>query len=326
MTKNISFDRILTSLRDNVQPLTPKMLAAFSDLTPAEATHLQQEWPRIPVQRKRDLLRQLADVLEDDFVASFETLAKTVIHDEDAQVRAGAIRLLWDSGDPRIATTLLDMLQNDPDPEPRAEAASVLGSYIYLGELEELDPALQTRIEDAVLAAAQSDADQSVQRKAIEALGYSSRKEVPALIESAYKHADPRWVASALFAMGRSSDPTWEELVIRAFTHEQPLVRLAAVEAAGELELSGARDILLNILEEEDEDEDLTRAVIWSLSQIGGEDVRTYFYNLLDATEDEDLMDFIEEALDNLTFSEGKLDLGFDLFNFDPDAPPEDDR
>lgn len=37
-------------------------------------------------------------------------------------------------------------------------------------------------------------------------------------------------------------------------------------------------------------------------------------------------MDFIEEALDNLTFSEGKLDLGFDLFNFDPDAPPDDDR
>ncbi len=322
MTAKTSFNRILAALRDNAQPLTPKLLAALSDLTPAEISDLQQAWPHIAPQRKHDLLDRLADMMEDDYVVSFENLAASILHDEDAQVRAGAIRLLWDTDNTRLVPDLIATLQNDPAAAPRAEAAAVLGSYIYQGELEELEPALQTRIEEAVLTAARSDPDPNVQRKAIEALGFSSRPEVPALLEAAYKHADPRWVASALFAMGRSSNPVWEEQILRAFSHEQPLVRLAAIEAAGELELTNARDALLSMLEEE-EDETLTRAVIWSLSQIGGEDVRTYFYSLLDATEDEDLADFIEDALENLTFSEGRFDPDFDLLNFDPEDPPQ---
>ena len=41
------------------------------------------------------------------------------------------------------------------------------------------------------------------------------------------------------------------------------------------------------MLDEED-DPAILSAVIWSLSQVGGEDVRTYLENLLDKTEDED--------------------------------------
>jgi hypothetical protein len=58
-------------------------------------------------------------------------------------------------------------------------------------------------------------------------------------------------------------------------------------------------------------------AIIWSLSQIGGEDVRTYLENLLDQLEeDEEQIAFLEEALDNLAFTED-LDR-FDLLAFDP--------
>jgi hypothetical protein len=67
----------------------------------------------------------------------------------------------------------------------------------------------------------------------------------------------------------------------------------------------------------EEEDATILSAVIWSLSQIGGEDVRTYLENLLDQLEDDDQITFLEEALDNLAFTE---DLErFDLLAFDPD-------
>ena len=70
------------------------------------------------------------------------------------------------------------------------------------------------------------------------------------------------------------------------------------------------------MLEEEDDDEVL-EAVIWSLSQIGGEDVRTYLQAMLDAAEDEEQVGFLEDALTNLAFTE---DLeGFDLMAYDPD-------
>jgi len=46
--------------------------------------------------------------------------------------------------------------------------------------------------------------------------------------------------------------------------------------------------------------------------------VRTYLENILDQTEDEEQIAFLEEALDNLAFTE-VLDR-FDLFSFDPEA------
>jgi hypothetical protein len=92
------------------------------------------------------------------------------------------------------------------------------------------------------------------------------------------------------------------------------------VQAAGELMSSDARGLLLSMLEDEEDDE-VIAAIIWSLSQIGGEDVRTYLEALLDKTEDEDesedLLELIENALENLTFTE---DLErFEMLALDPD-------
>jgi HEAT repeat protein len=143
------------------------------------------------------------------------------------------------------------------------------------------------------------------------------------LIESSFRREDPDWQASALSAMGRSSDERWEDDVLSKLLDEIPGVRLAAIEAAGELGLTSAREILLKMLEEEENDE-MISAAIWSLSQIGGEDARVYIESLLDLTEDDDLAEFLEEALDNLAFTE---DLEkFDLFNLDVDDEFTDEQ
>ena len=120
-----------------------------------------------------------------------------------------------------------------------------------------------------------------------------------------------------MIAMGRSADERWDEEVTRSLVHVNDRIRKAAVQAAGELSLQSARPILLKMLGEE-EDDSVLRAAIWSLSQIGGEDVRTYLENLLDGIEeDEEQMAFLEEALDNLAFTED-LDR-FELMALDPD-------
>ena len=110
-----------------------------------------------------------------------------------------------------------------------------------------------------------------------------------------------------------------------SLVNENERIRRAAVQAAGALSLRSARPILLKLLGEE-EDDGILSAAIWSLSQIGGEDVRTYLENLLDQLEDDDQIAFLEEALDNLAFTE---DLErFDLLAFDPDPDllEEDDE
>ena len=71
-----------------------------------------------------------------------------------------------------------------------------------------------------------------------------------------------------------------------------------------------------------EDDEQVTSAASWSLSQIGGEEARLYLQYLLDQAEDEDQIEFLEDALDNLAFTD---DLeGFDLMSCEPED--EDER
>ena len=231
-------------------------------------------------------------------------------------MRTRSIRLLSECEATDLIPSYLDMLKNDPDVTVRAEVARVLNLFVDLGELEEIAETLHHKVEDALLASVASEDDVRVRRAALESLGYSSRPEVATLIESSFHREDPNWQTSALIAMGRSADERWADAVTRSMVNEDDRIRKAAVQAAGELSLKSARPLLLKMLGEE-EDDTVLPAVIWSLSQIGGEDVRTYLENLLDQIEDEDQITFLEEALDNLAFTED-LDR-FDLLSFDAD-------
>jgi HEAT repeat protein len=105
---------------------------------------------------------------------------------------------------------------------------------------------------------------------------------------------------------------------------DDPRIRFAAVEAAGELGIEDAGPILLQLLEEEEEDEDVVAAAIWSLSQIGGDDARIYLLNLIETTEDEAAIEFLEDALENLDFTD-ELNK-FNLLSLDDDELVELDE
>ena len=187
----------------------------------------------------------------------------------------------------------------------------LLGEFILLGELEKVKEDQQRKIEDALIAIVRSEDDSVLRKRVLESLSFSSRPEIAALIESAFARADPAWVASALRAMGRSHDERWNENVVSMLLDDDPLIKFAAVEASGQLIIESAVPILLQILEDEEEDDDVATAAIWALSQIGGDEARTYLVALIEQTEDEELVEFLEDALENLNFTEefNKFDL-----------------
>jgi HEAT repeat protein len=317
-TDPISFQTVLDSLLSDRKDFPRRYLQEFSDIGTLELKTFLDVWPRVDLSRKLTLFEDLIVLADSDTLVSFDDFARALLTDPDPQVRTRSIRLLNECESTDLLPSYLDMLKNDPDMTVRAEAARILNLFVDLGELDEIPDTLYHQVEDALLSSAASEDDPRVRRAALESLGYSSRAEVSTLIESSFHREDPHWTVSSLIAMGRSADERWADAVTRSLVNEDDRIRKAAVQAAGELSLKSASPLLLQMLGEEEEDTVLS-AIIWSLSQIGGEDVRTYLENLLDQVEEDDeQIALLEEALDNLAFTE---DLErFDLLAFDPDG------
>jgi HEAT repeat protein len=307
----IPFQQILEALLDEDTPFNPRFLYRLSDLDDQELLQFTETWPQVPDWRRQALMEDLEVLGERDYLLSFDALGRLAVHDDNMQVRAAAVRILWEYEDPDLAQLFLDLLQSDPEPVVRAAAASGLGRYIYLGELDELDPTLRAAVEDRLISAANADSAPLVRRRTLESLGYSSREEVPPLIETAFASGDKDWLSSALFAMGRSANDQWEERVLSMLDSPYPSVRVEAVRAAGELELKDSGSELLELLD--DPIDDVRFAAMWSLSQIGGEGVREALEEIQEIAEDDVEIDILQEALDNLAFTED-LEL-FTLFD-----------
>lgn len=321
----VPFQEVLAQLLDNQRPFPPYHLHRFSDLAGNDLAQFKAAWPKVGAKRRLSLMEDLEELAENDTLVSFDEIAKFALKDSDARVRAVALRSLWECEDRKLIPIFLEMLQKDADEVVRATAAAALGAFVYQGELEELPEEILRKIEEALLAVQQGKDVDLVRRRALEALGYSSRAEVPTLLQQALASQDKEWVASALFAIGRSADNRWEQSVLRYLNAPEIEVQLEAVRAAGQLELEAAREGLLSKLPAEAEtDEDVLFAAVWSLSQIGGEDVRPALEKMLEETEDEDEAELIETALDNLAFTEDVS--GYGLFDFGGGGKEENTR
>ena len=312
-----SFQTVLDSLLAPGKDFPRRYLRYFSDIAPLELQTLMDIWSRVKPDRKLSLLEGLLSMADSDTLVDFEDFARAILDDPEATVRTYAIRLLDREAceDVKLVPTFINLLKNDPDVNVRAEAASALNLFVDLGELEEISEEVYGEIQSILLDSAKGAEETRVRRRALESLGWSSNPEVVELIESAFD-GNIDWKVSALVAMGRSADDRWEDRVLRSMLDDNDKTRKAAVQSAGMLGFKSARLPLLRMLETEESDEVMS-AAIWSLSQIGGEDVQIVLEKLLDETEDEDLVAFLEEALDNLAFTED-LDR-FELMSFDPD-------
>lgn len=316
----LPFQAILDALADLSTAFPPRHSSRFSDLSPSEVAAFNAVWSELPRARKHSFLNGLLEQHAKDTRVSFDAVAMALMPDTDPQVRIFALRLLSESDALPSLRIALAALKGDPRDEVRQQAAQNLGMFVLWGEVEAIASSLSEQAEEALLTVTASPKTSAeLHLAAMEALAYSSRPEVETLIENAYAHKDPRWVASSLRAMGRSADPVWQEQVIPALVSDDHEIRLAAIHAAGDLELKNAQPFLLEVLEDE-EDEETYRAAIWSLSLVGDEDARLYIENLLDQAEQSDLpelAEFLEEALENLTFEEDLDHLN--LLNLNPD-------
>lgn len=314
-----SFENLLTALSTPGAEFPLADLTFLSDLDASQLERLARLWPSLDADRRNDILGEIGTLAQDHIELNFDRVDRMALGDSDARVRRRAIENLWESEDPALARSLLEILRSDPDAATRAAAAGALGLFVYLGEIERLPDGLRTEIEKELLLSVRH-ADEAVRLRSLESLGFSSRPEVAGLIREAYASGAEAPRRSSLVAMARSADDVWAPQVLAQLRSPSPGLRLEATRSAGELELRAAASDLIDLLE--DADVSVRRAAIWSLGQIGGTRAAEVLGRLLDEADDDE-NSVIQDALDQLAFVEGTG--GLTLFDIDEDSDEEDE-
>jgi HEAT repeat protein len=220
-------------------------------------------------------------------------------------VRIAAIEGLWEDEDVFLIPSLVVCLRDDESDAVRATAATSLGRFILLGELEKIRPDPYKLAYESLLAAWRDGEETlEVRRRVLESLAYAGTNTVRELISDAYATSEGKMRVSAIFAMGRSADTCWAQQVRQELFTPNPEIRYEAARACGELQL---RDAVTDIEElTDDVDPEVQEAALWALGQIGGDKARRILMRHSSAA-DEAIRTAAEAALDELEFLHGDL-------------------
>jgi HEAT repeat protein len=262
-------------------------------------------WEDLPVERRHELLSRMSDIADDDPELDFNAMFRLGLHDPDSDIRIQAVEGLWECQDRWLIDELIELMQDDPEDEVRSTAASNLGKFALLGELEEILPRDSERVRTALLAQIKRDGETlEVRRRAVEAISPYSDDEINDLIREAYYHADLKMRASALYAMGVHCDPAWLPVLLKELKSPEAELRYEAARACGEMEDERAVSALAEIVR--DEDLQVRTTAIEALGRIGGNAARRLLRRLV-TDQDETIREAAREALEELESFENPL-------------------
>lgn len=301
------FEKTLLVLADVNAPLTTGDLYALSDLSRNNRDLFVQRWPSIALERRRQIVRLLAEAAERNYELDYRVLLRATMQDEDAEVRALSIEGLWEDEDFTLVQPLASAMLHDPAEMVRAAAAISLARFVLMAEMGDLDERYARIAREALWQVVRSPNETlEVRRRAIESIAYLCEEGVREVIAEAYAHTSEQMRLSAVFAMGRTADPYWTEIILNELDSESPAMRYEAARAAGELQAKAAVTVLIRLIE--DPDPEVREAAIWALGQIGGNRAQRALERCCQGA-DEALREAAEEALAELTLGSEPFDL-----------------
>lgn len=302
----------MTSFREKLEALGKgdKLNAAalkfLSDLPTEDRDTLREVWPTFPLQRRTRIIGSLAAIIEDNIDFDFRRVFLNALEDSDPEIRIKAIEGLVEDNSTLLLGRLLTILRNDPDKDVRESAATALGRFTYLAQCNKLSKVVEdTQLSNALIQSARDRAeDEDVRRRAVESLGYfNGNKEVQELIAEQYKQGSKHG-ESAVLAMGRTMDKEWTPIIMHELKSTRPAMRYEAAHAAGEMTLTEALPLLVDMTE--DADLEVSLSAIWALGQIGGKPAADALA-LASKSDNAAIRDAAQEAIQEIAFSANPL-------------------
>ena len=148
---SVTFKEAILALLDSNRPFSPRYLHLFSDISISDLEELKKIWLQVTLDRRVALLDDLEELAESDTVLSFDEVARLALSDPDGRVRTSAIRLMWESDDVTLVPVFTNIMFEDKEEIVRAQAASAMALFVYIGELEAIPSFSHHKIENDLL-------------------------------------------------------------------------------------------------------------------------------------------------------------------------------
>jgi len=300
-----TFREYLAELGDEGQPLRATRLVYLSHLADEQEKAFLDVWPQIQTERRRQVVYQLAELAEDNVELNFDAIFLACLSDADPEVRAAAIRGLWEYEQRDLIGSLIRLLQSDDSAAVRAEAAVALGNFVLQCEFGSLPDRCFRQVEQALRRAIDDEGEElEVRGRVLEAIGACSLPWVRQAIERAYRSDSQRLRVSGIHAMGRNCDLSWLPILFEELKSGDPEMRYEAALACGSLGEEAAVPHLDPLLE--DEDVEVREATTAALGEIGGHQARSALQRYLDDPS-RSMREAVQEALSMMDFAEDPL-------------------
>jgi HEAT repeat protein len=272
-SEKTSSKKYIAEALDSNEILVTSTLSHLSNLNADDLDFFKQSWSRINIERKRQVISQLAHLSQNNFRLNFSEIFIYCLYDTDSKIRVDAIAGLSEEENYQYISPLVHILKKDSSPEVREAAVTALGNFALQGEIGKLSQACTTRIYEALIEILDNKASGiETRRLALEAIAPLSLPRVKDLIEEAYHSNDVKLKTSAIRAMGHNCDPMWLNSLLSALGNGNNELLHETLRAIGELGAEEALPDLIKLLE--DSNTDVQEAVIRALGEIGGDESR----------------------------------------------------
>lgn len=307
---NIDLREILTG----EESVSVTRLYELSDLSPENLDVFHDIWPNLEEERRRIIIRHLADITEENFSVDYSDIFAFGLKDPSSPVRIASLDGLWDSDNVSLIGPILELSRTDPDLEVRRLAVATLGHFVLLGEWKQIPMKYTEPIVEVLLSILTDEAsDEGIKRAALESISSSPHPEVAGMIEEAYDSADTKMQISAIFAMGQSADPRWLPIILDETQSHLVEMRIEAARAAGSIGATRAISDLAELTT--DEDLEVCIAAVTAIGEIGSDVGREILMDMLEDPQEAELHALIEETLDQMDW----MNFDFDIDQLDWD-------
>ena len=269
----LPIEEIITDLCDSSQPLRNSRLVDLSNLNSEELELWERAWVNIKPKRRQQIIYRLVELAEDNFELDFESVFRSCLKDQDAEVRSKAIEGLWESEVTSLISPFVNLLEQDSSANVQAAAAIALGKFAMLAELNKLRSGHTSKVCQALLGVI-SDENRTVEvrRRALEAAAPLSLPQVEKVIREAYQSHNRQLKISAIYAMGKNCNRACLPILLRELSSTDAEIRYEAAGACGELGEEAASPYLIELID--DPDVDVQVAALQALGKIGGSEAK----------------------------------------------------